>query len=132
MAFGALLLLLAQALPLFQHRWVVDESWYSIPGFTYLQEGAIRNPTFAETDHESKADMRPPAMPLTHAAVFGVFGPGVWQARLPSLIASVIIVLVTFLLASRLAGPIAASLAAFLVATNNFLFLATRTARPEA
>ena len=66
--------LLAIGLALFQvtvfpsARWVEDESWYSIPAHTYLVEGTLRNPTFAHTDLESKADVRPPAMPLARSA----------------------------------------------------------------
>ena len=41
----AMFLFLLQELPLFKARWVEDESWYTIPAYTLLQEGHLRNPT---------------------------------------------------------------------------------------
>ena len=83
----AVLLFLLQELPLFKARWVEDESWYSVTGYTFLKEGRLRNPTFAGTS-DSRVDMKPPAMPLTLASAFRVFGVGVVPARLLSLIAA--------------------------------------------
>ncbi len=126
------LLLLIQEIPYFQNRWVEDESWYSIPAHTLLQEGRLRNPTFADTDAESRVDTRPPAMPLTLSLMFAALGTGVAPARLPSLLAGLGLVIVVYQLALELVGAWAAVLASILVATDNFLFLAARTARPEA
>ena len=126
------LLVLIQELPYFEARWVEDESWYSIPAHTLLEEGRLRNPTFADTDSESRVDTRPPAMPLTLSLMFAALGTGVAPARLPSLLAGLGVIIVVYVLALELAGPWAALIASILAAADNFLFLAARTARPEA
>jgi 4-amino-4-deoxy-L-arabinose transferase-like glycosyltransferase len=127
----AVLLFLLQELPLFKARWVEDESWYSVTGYTFLKEGRLRNPTFAGTS-DSRVDMKPPAMPLTLASAFRVLGVGIVPARLLSLIAGLALIPLVFLLGLELAGPRVAAAAALLVATDNFVFLAARTVRPEA
>jgi 4-amino-4-deoxy-L-arabinose transferase-like glycosyltransferase len=124
-------LFLAQTLPLFEHRWVEDESWQSIPAHALITEGRIRNPTFADTDEEFAVTVKPPAHTLVLAPLFKFFGVGVWQARLPSLLAGLGVVVLTFLLGRKLLNPTAGVVAALLVATDNFLFLGARTARPD-
>ena len=124
-------LFLAEELPLFQHRWVEDESWQSIPAYALLTERRIRNPTFAETDAEYEACVKPPAHTFVLLPMFKWFGVGVWQARLPSLAAGLGVVVLTFLLSREMAGQAAGVASAWLVATDNTLFLAGRTARPE-
>lgn len=125
------LLFLAQQLPLFQHRWVEDESWQSIPAYALITEGRIRNPTFADTDDEFAVAVKPPAHTLVLAPIFKLFGVGVAQARLPSLLAGLGVVVFTFLLGRELAGPTAGIVSAWLVTADNSLFVAGRTARPE-
>ena len=125
-------LLVLQALPWFSGRWVEDESWYSIRAWTLLTEGRIRNVTFAETDRQFEYDASPPGMPLVLAAAFKTGGVGVWQARLPSLLAACGLVVLVFYLGTELGGPLLGGLAALLVASDNFLFLAARCVRPEA
>jgi 4-amino-4-deoxy-L-arabinose transferase-like glycosyltransferase len=125
-------LLLLQALPWFSGRWVEDESWYSNRGWTLLTEGRVRNSTFADTDPQFTVDASPPAMPVVLAASFKTFGVGVWQARLPSLIAALGLVIVVYLLGSEIGGPWTGGWAAVFVACDNFLFLAARCTRPEA
>jgi 4-amino-4-deoxy-L-arabinose transferase-like glycosyltransferase len=132
MVIGAMALLLAQALPYFQHRWVEDESWYSIPGYTLARAGEIRNPTFADTDYESKVDTRPPMMPVTHALSFAALGVHVWVARLGSLLAILGTLPLVYLVGRELGYPWAGGVAALFLATDNLIFLAARTARPEA
>src|ERR1041384_6882651 len=100
-------LFLAEELPLFQHRWVEDESWQSIPAHALLTEGRIRNPTFAETDTEYEACVKPPAHTFVLLPMFKWFGVGVWQARLPSLAAGLGVVVLTFLLSREMAGKAA-------------------------
>ena len=129
---GALALLLAQALPLFSARWVEDENWYSSLGYTLMNEGRIRNPMFSELELESKVDMRPPGIALTIGAAFRVFGVGVAQARTPSLLAGAGTVILAFFLGAELCGFWVGAVAATAAAADNFMFLAARTARPEA
>ncbi len=128
----AFALFLLPALSLFQSRWVEDESWYAIPAYNLLQEGSLRNITFFSHADPLQLDVRPPAMCLAMAASFKVFGLGVIQSRLPSLIAALGVILLTFLLGAELGSPALGSLAALLVSCDTFLFLAARCARPEA
>ena len=44
------------ALPYFQHRWVADESWYSVPAVTLVRTGELRNPAMPAYDLESRVD----------------------------------------------------------------------------
>jgi 4-amino-4-deoxy-L-arabinose transferase-like glycosyltransferase len=129
---AACLLLLVQAVPYFGCRWVEDESWYSIPGYTFLRTGALRNPTFPPTDPESVVDMRPPLMPLSLAFFFRLFGVNPFAARVGELLAALATLPVVYAIAKSLGRPDAGGLAAILVACDNFVFLAARTARPEA
>jgi len=132
LAAAACLLLLAQAVILFQTRWVEDESWYSDSGGTFAREGRLRLSSFPERDYFSQVDTRPPAMPLSLALSFRLFGMDVWQARLFSLASSVAAVFLVFLLGAELVNAWVGVAAAFLLAADNFVFSAARTARPEA
>src|SRR5579871_4281574 len=126
------LLLLAQTLPYFESRWVEDESWYSIPAYTFMRTGELRNPTFPPTDSEAIADVRPPLMPLSLAFFFRILGVNVFAARIGELSAAVATLLAVYAIGKSLGRPDAGALAALALAGDNFLFLAARTARPEA
>ncbi|MBZ5624060.1 MAG: glycosyltransferase family 39 protein [Acidobacteriia bacterium] len=125
-------LLAGQALPYFQHRWVEDESWYSMPAATLVRTGQLRNPAMPATDNESRVDTRPPLMPLSLAAAFRAFGFSVAAARLGEFLAALLTLLVVFAIGRELGDPLAGAIAGVLVAADNFLVLAARTARPEA
>jgi 4-amino-4-deoxy-L-arabinose transferase-like glycosyltransferase len=62
---------------------------------------------------------------------FRLFGIGIVQARLFSLVAGIGTVIVVWRLALALGSPLAASLSAMAAATDLFLVVASRTARPE-
>jgi 4-amino-4-deoxy-L-arabinose transferase-like glycosyltransferase len=126
----AMFLFLLQELPLFKARWVEDESWYAIPAYTLLHEGRLRNPTSADSGYSAMA-LKPPAMALTLYAAFRSFGEGLVQARFPSLLAGLLLIPVVYLLGTALVGRAAGAAAALVVSTDNFLFVAGRTARPE-
>ena len=132
MLLASLVLFLVQGSVLLHTRWVEDENWYGAVAYSFHTTGEIRQPTFSDEDIESKADPRPPAMALTVAAAYRFLGVGPVEARIPSLLMSAGTVAVTFFIASQLGGPLAGGLAALLVASDNFLFLAARTVRPEA
>ena len=127
----ACVLFLGQTLPLLQTRWVEDESWQSIPAYSLITEGSIRNPTFAASDSEFSVCVKPPAHTLLLAPVFKTFGIGIIQARLLSVCAGVAAVILTFWLGCVLVSPAVGVLASWLVVTDNFFFIASRTARPE-
>jgi 4-amino-4-deoxy-L-arabinose transferase-like glycosyltransferase len=127
----ACLLFLVQELPYFQTRWVEDESSYSDAAWTWSREGRIRMSMFPPKEVMSVVDVRPPAMPIALGTVFRLFGLGVWQARLLPLLCALAAIVVTYFLGSHLAGPWTGAIAALLLATDNMLFLAARTTRPE-
>ena len=129
---AACVLLLLQALPFFQYRWVEDDSWYTIPAYTFMRTGELRNPTFADTDAEYHADKRPPLMPLTTALFLRVFGITPAAARFPQLLAALATVFLTFVIGKELGYAAAGAIAALLTATDTFLFISARTVRPEA
>jgi hypothetical protein len=128
----AVLLLLVQALPFFSSRWLPDESWYSAPGYSVATGHGLANPSIGPNDLEHSIDTRPPGAALAIAASFRLFGVRPISARLVSLAASVAVVLLVFFLGRVLFGDYGALLAAALVATDNFVVIASRTARPEA
>jgi hypothetical protein len=127
----ACLLFIVQELPWFQTRWIEDESSYSDAAWTFSREGRIRMSMYPPTDSGSVVDVRPPAMPIALGAVFKVIGIGVWQARLLPFLGALGSIILTWLLGLRLAGPWVGAIAALLVATDNMLFVAARTVRPE-
>ncbi len=128
----AVVLLAMQALPYFQHRWVEDESWYSIPATTLLRSGELRNPALPATDFESKVDTRPPLMPLSLASSFYVLGTTVAAARIGEFLAALLTLLVVYRIGKELGNVLAGGLAALLLGVDTFFVLASRTARPEA
>jgi 4-amino-4-deoxy-L-arabinose transferase-like glycosyltransferase len=128
---GALALFLLQSVPLLETRWVEDEGSYGSVAYALLTEGRMRNPTFPDTDTESQVDTHPPAMSLTLATVGKTLGVGVDEFRLPSILAGIGVVIGSFLLGLELLGPVAGAIAAVLAATDNFLFAASRTVRPD-
>ena len=127
----ACLLFVLQEIPWFESRWVEDESSYADAAWTFSREGRIRMSMYPPTDIGSVVDVRPPAMPIALAAVFKVFGIGVWQSRLLPFLGALGAILLTWVLGSRLGGPWVGALGAFLLATDNMLFIAARTTRPE-
>jgi 4-amino-4-deoxy-L-arabinose transferase-like glycosyltransferase len=128
---AACLFLLFESAILIHTRWVEDESWLATEAWTLVQEGVVRMPTFP-ADPRFQADVSPPVYVYTLAASFRLFGLGIPQARLVSAVAGVGLVIVVFLLASDLAGPLCGMLAALIAATDTFLVVAARTTRAEA
>lgn len=127
----ACLLFILQELPWFQTRWIEDESSYADSAWTFSREGHIRMSMYPTIDIGSKVDVRPPAMPIALGAVFKIIGIGVWQARLVPFLGGLGAIILTWFLGLRLAGPWTGAIAALLVATDNMLFIAARTMRPE-
>ncbi|MGI4854085.1 MAG: ArnT family glycosyltransferase [Janthinobacterium lividum] len=128
----AVLLFLLQVLPYLSHRWVTDESWYAGPGVTLSQGRGLNDPGIGPNDAEHTLDVRPPGTAIVMAGFFRVLGPGEIAARMGSVLAGAAMVLLLFLLTRDVFGETAAVLCALLAATDNFLVLTSRTARPEA
>jgi 4-amino-4-deoxy-L-arabinose transferase-like glycosyltransferase len=120
------------ALPYSQHRWVEDESWYSIPAVTLLRTGELRNPALPAYDTESRVVTWPPLMPLSLAASFHFLGTSVAAARSGVLLAVLLALFVVYAIGRQLGNPLAGGIAAVLLAADNFVVLASRTARPDA
>lgn len=126
----ACLLLFVQGVVLLQTRWVEDESWNTDESVTWMREGRLRMSSF-NADLASVVDVRPPLTPLGMGTTFRLFGIGIVQARMFSLIAGIGTVIVVWFLALSLWSPLAASLSAIGAATDLFIVIASRTARPE-
>jgi len=92
----------------------------------------LRLSAFPPSDTFFRADTRPPAMSVALALSFKLFGVGLWQARLPSYLGRTAAIFVIFLLGVRYAGWLAGLLAAAFLLSDNYLFVAGRTVRPEA
>lgn len=128
----AILLFLLQTLPYLSYRWLPDESWYSAPAYSIAHGNGIAVPAMGPNELENHFDARPPGTAMVIAAAFRLFGIGQITARLGSILAGLIIVLLVFRLARDLFGEEGALVAALLVATDNLIVLTSRSARPEA
>jgi 4-amino-4-deoxy-L-arabinose transferase-like glycosyltransferase len=128
----ALLLLLMQALPYLSYRWVTDESWYAGPAYSIAHGNGVADPAIGPNDLENRFDARPPGTAIVIAAAFRLFGTSAITARLGSILAGLTIVFFTYRLARDVIGDDGALIATFLVATDNLVILASRSARPEA
>jgi 4-amino-4-deoxy-L-arabinose transferase-like glycosyltransferase len=126
---GILFLYLAQGAIGLHLRWVEDETWYLLPVENLLREGRMRIPTFNTSErHVWNA---PPLLILIEAASWLVHDMTIVQARLVPLACGFGAVLLTFLLGRRLVDDRVGLVAAFLVASDNLIFLTSRTVRPD-
>jgi 4-amino-4-deoxy-L-arabinose transferase-like glycosyltransferase len=121
-----------QTLPYLSYRWVADESWYSAPAYSIAHGNGIANPAMGPNELENHFDARPPGTAMVIAAAFRLFGVGPITARLGSILAGLAIIFLIYRLARDVIGEEGALIATFLVATDNLIVLASRTARPEA
>jgi len=129
---GACLLLLLQALTLYSTRWVEDESWYAVTAHTLMTRGELRVPIFQDGEPTASVDPRPPLTHIIMAGFFKVFGTSLYSARLPFLLSGLACIFLTYLLGCELGRPWVGLLGAVVLATDNLMFLASRTARPES
>jgi 4-amino-4-deoxy-L-arabinose transferase-like glycosyltransferase len=121
-----------QALPYLSYRWVTDESWYAGPAYSIAHGNGVADPAIGPNDLENRFDARPPGTAIVIAAAFRLFGTSAITARLGSILAGLTIVFFTYRLARDVIGEDGALIATFLVATDNLVVLASRSARPEA
>jgi len=113
----------------FGHRWVDDESWYTMPIPSIQNEGRFRIPTLPGGDEFWPV---PPLLTYSQALIDTITPLTPVTARLVPLIAGAFSILAVFLLTRRLYGNNIALLAAFFIAADNLIFLAARIIRPEA
>jgi 4-amino-4-deoxy-L-arabinose transferase-like glycosyltransferase len=126
-----LLLFLVQTLPYLSYKWVTDESWYGATAYSLANGHGFANPAIGPNDIENRFDARPPGIAITMAAAFRIFGTNEVSARIGSVLAGILVILFTYLLARDLAGQYGALVATFIIATDNLLVLSSHTARPE-
>ena len=132
LALSALcVLMLLESLALIHTRWVEDDSWYSSKGWTLATEGRIRMAVFP-FDAEYQSNVITTLHAQTLGGMFALFGVGMAQARVVSAIFAAALVVVSYFLAADIAGALCGILAALVTATDSFLVVAARTARPEA
>ncbi len=125
-------LFLLQVLPYISYRWVTDESWYAGPAYSLAHGQGIADPEIGPNDLEHFFDTRPPGTALVMAASFRGFGTSVATARLGSVVAGLLVLLLTWHLTRPLLGEAGAAIAVLVTGTDNLLVTAARTARPEA
>ena len=129
---GACVLLLLQTLTTFSTRWVEDESWYAVTAHTLVTRGELRDPIFMDTATLARFDARPPLVFVIMAGFFKVLGTSLYSARLPFLLSGLACLFLTYLLGCELGWPWVGLVGAVALATDNLMFLASRTARPES
>lgn len=110
-------------------RWVDDETWYLLPAKALVDEGRLRIPVFDTAERHLWA--MPPLLTVLEALSWRLRELTVLQARLLPLAFGTGVVLLTFVLGARLFGAGVGLLAAVFCATDNMVFLAARTVRPE-
>ncbi len=113
----------------FGHRWVDDESWYTMPIPSIINDGEFRIPTLPGADEFWPV---PPLLTYSQAFIDTITPLSPVTARLVPLIAGAFSIFAVFLLTRRLYGNNIALLAAFFMAADNLIFLAARIIRPEA
>lgn len=128
---AACALLLIESVTLIQTRVVEDDNWYSIKAWNLASDGRIRMSVFP-FDPEYVVNVITTLHTEALGAMFAVFGLGISQARLLSAIFVIALVIVVYYLACDIAGEACGLIAAVLTATDSFLVVAARTARPEA
>ncbi|WP_187290240.1 ArnT family glycosyltransferase [Terriglobus saanensis] len=129
---AAIALFLLQTLPFLSYRWVTDESWYAAPAYSLVHGDGMRDPALGPNELENHFDARPPGTALVIAAGFKLFGTGQIAARIGSVLAGLLVVVLVYRLSRELFGVPGALCATFVIATDNLLVLTSRTARPEA
>ena len=127
----AVVLLLAQVLPLLNTRWVEDESWYASSAHSLAKFGELRVRVFAPPGLQSRFDAHPPLPVLAMAGLFKLFGTNLYTARIPFLLAAIAGILLTYLLGCELGGRRLGALGAVFLAVDNLYFIAARSVRPE-
>ncbi|MGB7329411.1 MAG: glycosyltransferase family 39 protein [Rubripirellula sp.] len=116
-----------------------DEEWYGIPGLTIASEGIPRVPYARATDPESVfigADemlfAQPPLSFYAQAPFFGVFEGNYGTARLSSLVAAIVSIVLTFGIAEAFfQDRRLAILAAAIYSCSRLCFFPAMVARPD-
>jgi len=115
-----------------------DEHFFSVPGLMIARGGVPSIPYLPSRDPQGyfyKADEilleMPPALFFLQAPFFLVMPPGVAAARMPSLLAGAIAIVLVYQLGRRAFGPVAALFGSGCYAFSRVLFFAATFARPD-
>ncbi len=109
-----------------------DEAWFSNAAFTLITQGFLGTtmmPNFYNIDHFTY--WQPPVYLLLLAASFKLFGFGITQARLVSIILSIFTVLFTYLLGTELYNKKLGLIGSILLISNPLFFFISRDARMD-
>jgi hypothetical protein len=131
--------LLLRVPPLVHQAGGTDEEWYAVPGWTVAYEGIPRIPFVPERNRESvfwKADIAlfalPPALHYVQAPFFWMLPAGYPTARLVSLLAALLALVLIFQLGRRLLkNDSAALLGAAIFSLSRVCYFPAIHARPD-
>ncbi len=123
-----LVIFLVMQLSSFTTRWVDDESWYLMPIPSIQNEGKFRIPTIPGQDIFWA---QTPLLPYLEAGLDLMSTLTVTSARGIPLLFGALLIVGAFLTARRVFSAGAGLLAAAFIASDNLVFLASRTIRPE-
>ncbi len=117
----------------------VDEDWFTVPGWTVLQEGLPRIPYAPDRDLKGvfyRADELlysiPPAFFYYEAVFFAIFPPGYATARLASMVAGAVTLVCVYWLGKQLFRDVRIGLlAAALYSISRVFYFPATTVRPD-
>jgi len=110
----------------------VDEPWESITAYRLITDGRMYNPVLEGRAGWDEVFLEP-RMLLTFlvGGSFAIFGPGIIQGRLVSVLFGLLLVSGVYVLGKRIISPRAALLAAWCLAIETMIFIGSRTIRPD-
>jgi 4-amino-4-deoxy-L-arabinose transferase-like glycosyltransferase len=131
-----LLLFFLTSLPylnIFPKTWM-DEAWDSTTAYSFQNDGTFRNVTLVspEWGNQDVHFLQPRIFSnIVTAPFFSLFGLGVVQGRLASVLAGAFAVVGTYMLARTMGSFFFASICSIFLILDNLFFVTTRTIRPE-
>jgi 4-amino-4-deoxy-L-arabinose transferase-like glycosyltransferase len=110
----------------------LDEPWYTQPAWSFVTNGSFGMPMFAGLHGLDQDNVAFGRIYLGGIAVsFKLLGLGPFQARLPSFVAGLAVIYLTYLLGRRLWNARAGVFAAIALAVSPVFLMQTHDARPE-
>jgi hypothetical protein len=110
----------------------VDEPWESITAYTLEHEGRLYNPVLAGRDGYGEHFLEPRLLlSIVVAGFFALFGTGLLQARLASVLMGGLLLTVGYLFGRRFFSKRAGLFITWCFWIETMIFIAARTVRPE-
>ncbi|MGC8898771.1 MAG: ArnT family glycosyltransferase [Bacteroidota bacterium] len=110
----------------------VDEPWEAITGYNLATTGRLANPVLEGRDGYDRHFLEPRIFQsLVLAVVFRLGGVGLLQARLASIVFSILSLVVFYFLMRRISSEWVAIVSTLLLSVDNLFFIASRQVRPE-